>query len=100
MSLTDCRVALEAYCKGRETLDPIEEWKDDFQPPGHISFDIVSGTLGILWKHSAKFFVLGSISRGIPRREWNISLDHLNAYHFTSHPQANVLAIIERRELM
>lgn len=93
-------MALEAYCRGRETLDPIEEWSEDFQPPRHISTEVVSGTLGILWKHSAKFFTLGSISRGIPKKEWNISFEHLEACRFTFYPQANVLAITEQEELM
>ena len=100
MSLADCRVALEAYCRGRETLDPIEEWNEDFRSPIHISVDVVSSTLGILWEHSAKFFALKSISRGIPRREWNISFEHLHAYRFTFYPQADVLAIIEQGALM
>ena len=54
---------------------------------------VVSGTYGILsWSNTIKFFTLGSVSRGIPRREWEISFLALNISTFTFCPQANVVA--------
>ena len=55
----------------------------------------VNGTYGILWRNSARFFTLGSVSLGIPRREWGIPLQHVEASTFTFYPQANIMAIVE-----
>jgi len=55
----------------------------------------VSGTFGILSGHSVKFFTLGSVSRGIPRKEWDISFEDFEAETFTFYPQANIMAVVE-----
>lgn len=76
-------------------MHPVEKWYEEFQPSVYRAVSIVSGTFGILWKRSAKFITLGSISRGVPRREWDISFKHLRACSFTFYPRADVLAVIE-----
>ena len=95
-SLADCRAALEAYCKRWSTLDPAEKWDKSFDvSSADNSIVVVSGTYGILSKDSAKFFTSGSVSRGIPRREWEISFEHFDALKFAFHPQADVMAVVE-----
>ena len=100
MSLTDCRVALELYCRSWETLDPAEEWDDDLPSSAYKAANLVGGTFGILWKNSVKFITLGSISRGIPRKEWDVSLKDLEASTFSFYPRANVLVVVEEAEFM
>ena len=56
----------------------------------------VGGTYGILWEKSVKFFTLGSVSRGIPGRVWDISLKGLKTRTFTFYPQANIMALVEQ----
>ena len=53
----------------------------------------VSGVHGLWWEDRVRFFTLGSISRGIPRREWDIPLKDIETFAFTFYPRANVVAI-------
>ena len=76
-------------------MDPAEKWDRVFDVSGIQDAIAVSGTFGILWRDSVRFFTLGSRSRGIPRREWDISLKHVEASAFTFYPQANVMAVVE-----
>ena len=76
-------------------MHPIEKWAKDFQPSVYQAVSVVSGTFGILWESSANFITLGSASRGIPRREWDIPFEHLRARGFAFYPQADILAVIE-----
>ena len=93
--LADCRTAFEAYSKRWEASHSIEQWTKDFRSSVYRAVSVVSGTFGILWKRSASFITLGSISRGIPRREWDISFKTLRARGFAFYPQADILAVIE-----
>ena len=47
-SLANCRAVFKRYRRGREMLDPIEEYNEDFKSPRHILINVVSGTLRIL----------------------------------------------------
>ena len=94
-SLADCRAALEAYSRRWGALDPAEKWDKSLDVSTILEAVVVSGTYGILWVNSIKFFTLGSVSRGIPKREWEIPLEHTEASIFTFYPQANVVAIVE-----
>lgn len=95
MSLVDCRVALETYRKGWWALGHAEKWVKDVRVSTIREINVVSGTYGILWMDSVKFVTLGSVLRGIPGREWDISLKHPRASIFTFYPQADVLAVVE-----
>ena len=95
VSLADCRAALGAYSKIREGLDPAEEWERVLDVSPSPMAVAVSGTYGVLCRDSVEFFTLGSVSRGIPKREWEISLEHLDASIFTFYPRANVMAVVE-----
>ena len=97
-SLTDCRAALETYCKGWGALDPIEQWDGDLHSSTYEATDVVGGTFGILWKDSAKFITLGSTSQDIPRKEWDVPLGDFESCYFAFCPRANVLAIVENVE--
>ena len=94
-SLTDCCAALEAYRRSWESLDPLEE--DDVGPLSFADGEalVVGGTFGILDENLAKFITLGSISRGIPSKEWDVPLNDLEAFDFSFYPRANVLAVVE-----
>ena len=98
MPLTDCRAALEEYRRRWGTLDPVEEWDEDFHSPPYKAVEVVGGTFGILFENSAKFITLGSISRGIPRKKWDLLFGDFKSFSFTFYPRANVLAVLERVE--
>lgn len=76
-------------------MDPAEKWEKALRVQDIQEAIAVSGTYGILWKNSIKFFTLGSVSRGIPGREWDIPLEGLKAKIFTFYPQANIVAVVE-----
>ena len=94
-SLADCHAALAAYRKRWENFDPAQKWDWVLDVSDIREGVAVSGVYGLLWKNSVKFFTLGSVSRGIPGREWDISFKHLEAKTFTFYPQANIMAIVE-----
>ena len=77
-----------------ETLNPAEKWTESLC--GHDWYPeviAVSGVLGLCWEEFVKFFTLGSISRGIPRREWDIPFKGIQVHAFAFYPRADVLAI-------
>ena len=77
-------------------MNPAEKWDKTLDVSALLnSIVVASGTYGILWRDSVKFFTLGSVSRGIPRREWDISFKVFEALKFTFYPQANVMAVVE-----
>ena len=76
-------------------MDPAEKWDRVFDMSGIQDAIAVSGTYGILWRDLVRFFTLGSESLGIPRREWDIPLKHVEASTFTFYPQANIMAVVE-----
>ena len=94
-SLTDRRAALELYRRSWESLDPVEEGDEDLRYLVEGAALVVGGTFGILGKNLAKFITLGSISRGIPSKEWEVPFKDLEAFHLSFYPRANVLAVVE-----
>ena len=64
---------------------------DPYRKPSIV---VMGGVYGLHYDHSIKFFELGSISRGIPRREWEIPVKDIEALTFAFYPQANVVAIV------
>ena len=97
-SLTDRRAALELYRKSWESLGPVEE--GDENPRFFVDGTalVVGGTFGILGENLVKFITLGSISRGIPSKEWDFPFEDLEAFDFSFYPRANVLAIVEEAD--
>jgi hypothetical protein len=53
----------------------------------------VGGVYGSQRKDCVEFYILGSTSRGIPRREWEIPFKDFTVHEFAFYPQANVVAI-------
>ena len=94
--ISDCRGALSAYLGRWKTLDPLDEWKMTIRGDswGPIDVSFVNGVCGLLWKDSVRFFLLGSVSRGIPGRAWMILFRGFEASAFTFNPMANVMAVV------
>ena len=97
-SLTDRRAALELYRRSWESLDLVEEGDEDLRFFVDGAALVVGGTFGILGENLAKFITLGSISRGIPSKEWDFPFKDLEAFNFSFYPRANVLAIVEEAD--
>jgi hypothetical protein len=87
-------VALAEYRRRWETLDPVEKWNETFHGYGSIQeVMVVSGVHGLRLEESVRLLTMGSTSRGVLRREWEIPLTGLEVHAFSFYPQANVLAI-------
>ena len=99
--ISDCRGVLTAYLRRWKTLAPLEEWEMTIRGDswGPIDVSVVGGVCGLLWKDLVKFFLLGSVSRGIPGREWNVLLGDFEASAFTFYPRANVMAVVEKEPM-
>ena len=76
-------------------MDSAEKWDKVANVFGIREALAVNGTYGILLRDFVRFLTLGSVSLGIPRREWGISLQQAEASTFTFYPQANIMAVIE-----
>jgi len=94
-SLSERRASLAAYRRRLEAFDT-EKWEKVLDVDGVLEVTAVSGTYGILCRDSVGFITLGSVSRGIPRREWDISFKDHEARFFTFCPQADILAVVEK----
>jgi len=71
-SLPERRTALVAYCRRLEAFDA-EKWDKVLDIDGVLEVTAVGSTYGILGRDSVKFFtLLMSVSRGIPRIEWDV----------------------------
>jgi len=83
------------YRRRWETLGPTEKHSEAL--PFSVMHEVVAvcGTYGLSGENSIKFFTLGSVSRGIPWKEWDIFLEGLEAKAFTFYPQANIVAVAE-----
>jgi len=79
-------------------LDPAEKWEKTFDVPGVQGIIANGGTCGFLGEDSVKFFTLGSVSRGVPGREWDVPLKDYTGHVFAFYPRANIMAVAE--ELM
>lgn len=95
--VADSRAALAAYRRRWGALEPVEKRDRTIRGDswGPIDASVVSGVCGLLWKDRVRFIILESMSRGIPGREWDVSLKGLEAGAFTFYPGANVMAVAE-----
>jgi len=76
-------------------LDPAEQWEKALDMPGFPDIIAIGGTYGLLGKDYVKFFILGSVSRGVPGREWDVPLKNYTGYVFAFYPRANIMAVAE-----
>jgi hypothetical protein len=53
----------------------------------------VGGVHGLRHKNCVKFFVLGSIARGIPRKDWAVQVKDVEVRDFAFYPRANVVVL-------
>jgi len=94
-SLADCRIALAAYRRRWETFDPAEKWERVLDLSSIQDAVAIGDTYGLLWEDSVKFFTFGSVSRGVPGREWDVSFKGHGGHVLAFCPRANVMAVAE-----
>lgn len=79
-------------------MDPVEKWIRASSQHENPQIIAVRGIYGLCHPGFLEFFVMGSVSRGIPKREWKIPLDNFEACAFAFWPPANVVAVAENKD--
>jgi len=99
--LSESRRAFHQYCSSLGSLRPVEEKAvDDLRIPENYNDSKAAGGVYAIMKESIQLFTLGSASRGIPHKMWEIPLPciEVEVYHF--YPGADVIAFVEVREVL
>lgn len=92
VSLADSKKSLLRYHSSLETLRPIEERVMNLEP----RFERASGgTYAIAFVSSVRVFTLGSASRGIPHKEWEITPPVTHIWGYCFYPGADVIAFLD-----
>ena len=96
ISLSDSRNALLQYRSNLESLRPAEErkmgntWMDEiFSVSGGGVYALITGD-------AVQLITLGSASRGIPQKEWEIPLPVINPEYYCLCPGADVIVFSKR----
>ena len=92
ISLADSREALLRYRSGLDSLRPVEERTVNLQRRFQCG---ASGGAYVIVNDSIRLFTLGSASRGIPPKEWEIPLPFTYPSGYGFYPGANVIAFVE-----
>ena len=97
ISLAYSQKALLQYRSSLDSLSPIEvkavsnlTWED--LDEGSMK---TAGGVYTIVKDPVRLFTLGSASRGIPQKEWEIPLPVVNPAGYSFYPGANVIAFVE-----
>ena len=99
INLVGGKEALNEYYSNLYSLCPVEDRgvpntaSSDFDER-RIKVTTVGGVCAMV-KDSVRLFTLGSASRGIPHKEWEIPLPVADPADYTHYPGADVIAFVE-----
>jgi len=101
IDLTESRKAFRRHLASYDTLSPIEETTvDDLQVPyDWMDAEAAGGVYAIL-KDEVRLFTLGSVSRGIPYKEWAIPLPVITLHSYGFYPGADIIAFLKLSEVL
>ena len=95
IDLAESREAFLQYSASLNSLRPIEErLVEEVQPDGRSSSRMVGGVYAV-FTDSVRLFSLGSASRRIPYKEWEIPSPIDDAVDYDIYPGANLIAFVE-----
>ena len=99
ISLVDSQKALLRYHSSLDSLRPIEVKAVSNLEQEDLDEDYMSTAGGVyaIIKDPVRLFTLGSVSRGIPQKEWEIPLPVANPAGYGFYIGANVIAFVEMR---
>lgn len=99
VSLDDSRKALSQLCSSQDSLQPIEERVVERGWPEYVGLERpAGGVYPIVNGSSIRLFTLGSASRRIPHKEWEIPLPVVDLTGFGFDPGADVIALVELQQ--
>ena len=83
-----------------DALSPIEETTvDDLQTPHEWMDAEAAGGVYATLKDKVRLFALGSVSRGIPYKEWEIPLPVIMPHSYGFYPDADIIAFLKLSEV-
>ena len=96
ISLADSRKAFLQYRSNLDALRPNEERLLDHLRPGHgHDATTVGGVYATILRDSVRLVTLGSASRGIPYKEWEIPLPVESLAGYSFYPAADAIAFVD-----
>jgi hypothetical protein len=99
VSLADSREALLQYRSNLDSLCPIEERTVESPWEGDMGLvKTAGGVCAIVKGGSVRLVTLGSASRGIPNKEWEIPAPVANQLDYCFYPGADVIAFVNLQE--
>ncbi|KAF9793389.1 hypothetical protein BJ322DRAFT_1016908 [Thelephora terrestris] len=95
INLADSQNAHSRYCSSMDSLCPVGKmmvsmWRDNLDRTRS------GGGVHVIFQESVRLFALGSASRGIPHREWEIPLPVADPAGCCLCPDGDVIAFVER----
>jgi len=101
IDLAESRKALRRHLSNLDPFSPVQEWVVD-NP--RISDDIsnikAAGGVIAMINESVRLFTLGSSSRKIPHKEWEIPLPTVAPENYGLYPGADIIAFVEVQSVM
>jgi hypothetical protein len=97
ISLVDSRNALLQYRSNLDSLRPVEKRSFEILQAGKVVHARSGGGAFAIAKDSVQVFTLGSASRGIPHKEWEIPLPVTDLEDFCLYPGDDVIAFVEKQ---
>ena len=101
IDLTESRKALLQYNSSLGSLHPVEERVvGEVHVGNDYRFQTAGGVHAVFVNESVRLFSLGSASRGIPYKEWEIPspINYSTGYHI--YPAADLIVFVERQSCM
>lgn len=95
--------ALDKYYSNFYSLNPVEERgvpNTEYSDLNQRCTKVVGGVCAVIGDDSVRLTTLGSTSRGIPRKEWEIPLPVVDPVDYTLCPDANVIAFVKLQGMM
>ena len=101
IDLAESRKALHQYLSNLELFSPVEERTVE-NPRINYGIDNIKAAGGVIavMNESVRLFTLGSSSRRIPHKEWEIPLPTVTSENYDFYPGADIIAFVEVQSVM
>ena len=101
VSLADSQKALLQYRSSMDSLHPIKDKMVECLQTSHTDFATSASGVHVIVKNDlARLFTLGSASRGIPHKEWEIPLPDADPGDYDFDSSADVITFIGLRGMV
>ena len=101
IDLAESGKALSQHLSNLYQLRPAEGWEaKNLRVKDNVDNVKSSGGVIAIVNESVRLFVLGSSSRKIPSKEWEIPLPPIELENYGFYPAADIIAFVELQEML